>query len=699
MPDSAGQRAVQDATGSQSDVQELEKRFREYREARAVIEPEWFLNSAFYIGQQWLYWNRAGYLDLPAIPKNRKTPVDNRILPIVTARAARKVKNRPNFVATPFTGSEEDVEAAQVTEKVMQYDWVYLELQQKLFQAILFAEIVSAGFWKIYWDGTKGQSKDFLFQEDGTPLTHQETGMPIEQSHAEEILGGELPPELTAKSVAQGDVCVEVVSPFNFFPDPLATSMQECGSAFEEKLRSPEYVKERYGKDLEADTPVPVGPVESRLFGSLLATGNTGTYKAVKVYEYWEKPNPKFRNGRRVVWAKDQILEEDTSPLDPMPYVMFSGVKVPNRFWPTAITSQLRGPQAGLNLINQQVEENAKRLGNPALLASRQANVEYFGVAGERVSYDSTVTDAVPKYLVPPSMPQYVLQQREKYEQSLIEISGLHEVSNATVPAGVTAASAINLLQEADDTRIGPEIQDMEFALSQAGTKIVRLRANFNTDERILRIAGEDENWDILAFKNTMMGEEPTVECQAGSAMPRSQAAKQAAILEVLQTMFQYGAAPSPQALRKVFRDYEAGALDSLFVEIGNTEKQIQSENNALGRGEAVPINAYDEDNEHIAGHEEFQRTGKYRSLVAKDPEVGKLAEQHVAAHRERMIQATNAQIEAQQKAAAAEHGTAAAQSEQEHQQALDQQEHKAALNVAEAHAQPEPEAAPEAKP
>jgi hypothetical protein len=42
----------------------------------------------------------------------------------------------------------------------------------------------------------------------------------------------------------------------------------------------------------------------------------------------------------------------------------------------------------------------------------------------------------------------------------MTEISGIHDVSKAMVPTGVTAASAINLLQEADDTRLGPEIAE-----------------------------------------------------------------------------------------------------------------------------------------------------------------------------------------------------------------------------------------------
>src|SRR4029077_3872525 len=106
--------------------------------------------------------------------------------------------------------------------------------------------------------------------------------------------------------------------------------------------------------------------------------------------------------------------------------------------------------------------ENAQRIGNPALLASRQANINYQGTPGERIDFDDTVPNAIPSYLQPPQMPAYVDKQQDRIEQSIQEISGQHEVSNAQVPAGVKAASAINLLLEQDDTRLGPAIYDME---------------------------------------------------------------------------------------------------------------------------------------------------------------------------------------------------------------------------------------------
>ncbi len=673
--DSAGQRATDKAIGGDYALADLLELWRKAKEAREPFTPDWYLNSAFYVGQQWLYWNH-GRLDKPNLARWRETIVDNRIQPIILSRAARKVKNRPMFSATPFTGKEEDVDAARITEKVMEFDWVYLDLQQKLFQANLFAEIVCAGFWKIYWDSTVGEKQSVLVDQNGQPVILE--GRLVK---AEDIGQEGLPPGTSIKEIAQGDVCVDVVSPFHFYPDPLATSMSEMEWCIEEKLRSPDYVKQRYGVELAPDTDVAAGPMEARMFPSLMFGGGGGTYKGVRVYEFWAKPSPTYPQGKRCVWAQDSVLAEEDAPFDTMPYVMFSGIKVPNRFWPTSIASQLRGPQVNLNKIKSQMQENANRIGNPAILKSRQANVSYSGVPGEEVLYDSTVPDAVPQYLQPPEIPQYVKEQEQRIVDAMTEISGQRDVSNATVPTGVTAASAINLLQEADDTRIGPEIQDMEFALGQAGTKVARLRAKYNTDERLIRIAGEDGNWDIFAFRGAMMGEEPTVECQAGSAMPHSKAAKQAAMLEVLQTMFQYGLVPQQRDLRLFFKDYEVGALDKLFSGLTATEQQVQRENRLMSQGQAVDINAFDVDQDHIDGHEEHQRTSVYGQYP---PQIKQLYELHVQAHRERASAAVHAQLESQ-----AKEQQQAAMGQQQLQ--LAQETHGAVLDIAKEQAKPQP--------
>lgn len=619
------------------DIGELQNLHRQAKGVRDRFIPDWYMNLAFYLGQQWLYWNR-GRLDMPRLKDWRQTPVDNRILPVVDGRTARKVKNRPAFICTPFTADEADIDASRIGEKVLDADWDGLDLQNKLFQAIKFAEICGAGFWKIYWNSSKGKRADFLFDSASGQPVLQNGGQPVRADTLAQVPDG-----LEARTIATGDICVDVLSPFEIFPDPLATSLGECEWIIEEKVRSVEYVRSRFGVELPPDAGAPIGPVETRLFSSLTwSSGDAEEYKGVRVMEFWSRPSTEYPQGKRCVWAADRILLEEDNPFDPMPYIMFEGIKSPNRFWPTSLVTQLRGPQTYLNKTLAQIQENAMRIGNPSLMKSRHANVKYTGLPGEEILYDSTVADAVPSYLQPPEMPVYVREQLSRIEDSIAEISGVHDVSKATVPSGVTAASAINLLQEADDTRIGPEIQQMERAIADAGTKVLKLRARYNSDERLIRIAGEDGNWDIFSFRGQMLGQDPNVDVQAGSAMPRSKAAKQAAMNEVLAMAFQYGIEFDPRDLRRFFKDYEVGGLERLFDTISSDESQVQRENRLMSQGQAVNINDFDNHEIHIAGHNEFRKSARFQQL---SPPVQNIFNVHVAAHQEHQVQTTNQQM------------------------------------------------------
>lgn len=610
--------------------QELEKLLQQSKGSRFRLLADWYLNCAFFEGNQWLWWNR-GRLDPVQLADWRVKYVDNRIIGIVNTELAKMTKQKPAWQVIPVTGEDSDLEASETGEKVLDYLWRYLHMRNKLMDALRWSRVTGAGFWKIAWDSEAGQKVQIVADPEGQPVMHGETGAPMRPHEFE----GQLPEGLQQKSIATGDVMVEVVSPFEFYPDPVARELEDCEWCIQRSIKSSEYVKEHYNVDIEPDTDVAPGPSESRMFATF-QEGGSG-YKGVTVSEYWSRPNTKDPDGVRVVWAKNKELLREANPYKKLPYVMFKGIPVAGRFWPTSTTSQLRSPQMALNKAESQVTENAQRIGNPSLLASKQANIQYSGVPGERIDYDDTTQNAKPEYLQAPPLPNYVTQQQERAEQSMQDISGQHEVSNAQVPAGVKAASAINLLQEADDTRLGPAIYDMEEALGVAGSMLLKLIAEYWTDERVIMIAGEDHAWNTMLFRGAALKENTHVEVQSGSSFPRSKAAKQAAMESALGFYLQNsgGQAPDPLLMKKFFRDFEAGALEKLFGDVDADTAQANRENTQMAQGAEIPINPFDNHQVHIDAHTEFQKGPTYQNFP---PPLKGLIEQHVSEHREQAL-------------------------------------------------------------
>jgi hypothetical protein len=643
----------------------LNSLFQEAKSARRQFEPDWMLNRAFFAGYQWVSY-QAGRIGRPAgLDPHRQYVTDNRMKGIIMARVARKSRNRPMFSATPQGGDDDAINSARLGERILENDWEGLALHPKLHTALMWADLCADGFIKVYWDSFAGQKAQVLMGPGGEPLIGPHGGLARpEDTEALAQMNPGILEHVTVSEVAQGDVRNEVKSPFEIYPSPLATCMEDCEYLFDETVRSLDYVRERYQQDINGKDFNPVadadvaGAITEGFFpnGSNLFHSNGASTGGVKVREYYCRPNHRYPKGCRSTWINQTIVAMDDAPDDPMPYVKFASIEVPGRFWSAPVATDLRHPQVDFNVMRTQVKENARRLGNPALLESRQAAVEYHGRVGEKIQYDSTVIDAKPEYLLPPNIPVYIENELERIVRSMEEIAGLHEVSRAQVPNGVTAASAINLLQESDETRLGPEIQQMEFALGEWGTKILKLRARYNTDERLVKIAGKDGRWDVFAFKGEMLGEDPHVEVQAGSQMPRGKAAKQAAMTEILSLIFQYQYPIDERNLRRFLKDYEIGGLDRLFEGMTEDAKQVNREIRQLINGEQVPINSFDNDEFHIADTTEFMKTDQYAALP---PQIQANFEAHVGQHRERLAQIAEA-------AAAAEAQAQAVQQEQE---------------------------------
>ena len=56
------------------DLLKLQEKYRQFRGIRSRFEPSWYLNGAFFEGNQWLRWTRQGRLDRPRLADWRRTP-------------------------------------------------------------------------------------------------------------------------------------------------------------------------------------------------------------------------------------------------------------------------------------------------------------------------------------------------------------------------------------------------------------------------------------------------------------------------------------------------------------------------------------------------------------------------------------------------------------------------------------------------
>lgn len=156
-----------------------------------------------------------------------------------------------------------------------------------------------------------------------------------------------------------------------------------------------------------------------------------------------------------------------------------------------------------------------------------------------------------------------------------------------------------------------------------------------------------DSNYDFVSFKGEMLHGNTAVEVQAGSAFPQSKAAKQAAIQQYLTMFLQNGQQIPDRTMRRLVRDYQAGALEAFVEDVSHDTSQVNREHRLMYQGQPIPINSFDNDDFHVAEHQDQMKSNRFFRL---DPRAQAIWYAHVQLHQQRIDAKMQQQIEQQQR-------------------------------------------------
>ena len=276
-----------------------------------------------------------------------------------------------------------------------------------------------------------------------------------------------------------GDVEPYFINPFNIFMEPVAYSLKESFYVHVKWLRSPDYVFNKYKKEVE--------PNGADVFNT--------EKKGIEVIESWYLPCKEYPNGRHIIWidVEDGILLDEDPPYHNVnfPIIEFEYDKIS-----TGDTSSMAEEMWG----NQEVY--MKTLGfiidnlrytNNGKFQTAWAN------APEKISTDPNFilkVDSNENLLVPLANPQISPAWFSLLQTAVAtfpDISGVREVNMGTTSGGVTAASAIVALQEATKTR-RDDIKEKVIApcMSDFGKISVALMQQFYDSDKITKVLGKE---------------------------------------------------------------------------------------------------------------------------------------------------------------------------------------------------------------
>lgn len=572
----------------------LDGKYKSCRQDRVQFERQWLLNLAFYFGRQNVQWVGSGTgvlngydrLIEPPVPPWRVRLIINKIRVIVRTELSKLCKENPRAFVVPASTEDKDLAAARAGEAIYEYLHRTLELKKIIRRAEFWSVICGNGFIKDWFD-----------------------------------------PSQMDENQQQGKIFVEPISPFHFYvPDVEEEELEKQPFVIHELGKDPDWVKERYGKEVQADSGA--APVDMRFLQSLGISKKKSNYVSVK--EIWIKPNAKFPQGLVCSWAGEQILAKfEGWPFShgQFPFTKLDAIPT-GRFYSDSIVTDLIPLQKEYNRTRSQIVEAKNRMSKPQLIAPR-GSIDPNKVTSEPgliISY--TPGFAEPKPLPLQNLPSYVIQEVERIQTDMNDLSSQHEVTKGQTPPGVSAATAISYLQEADDSKLKYAVDSLEEGIEKIGRHLLGHVRDFWVAERTIQVIGTNGAWEAHEFSNSNIAGNTDLRIEAGSAQPTSRSGKQAFIME----LGKMGWIPPARALKYL----EMSETGRLYEEMQLDTRHAQRENLKILAGEEVLVNDYDNHEAHIMEHNNFCKTQEFEN--APD-EVKAIMLQHRTVHRMQLAQ------------------------------------------------------------
>ena len=517
----------------------LVKKVDDLRAQREMMERQWKINLAFYKGKQYVFYNRKSRRieSLPTDdgdkPRYRVRLVSNQIAPNTQSLLARLVKSKPQFYGTPGQGSFEAQKATEVAENLLDYWWDQFHLTEKREEAMIWSIICGNGFWKVTWDDKAGKGMEVMLDPEGQPIVD-----PLVKHFFKQFLeqSGENA-ERFEQRVYQGEIKVDVMSPFDVLLDDSAQVFEDCKYAFCVHPMDPKEIEERYGARLKSNA---INRYPDETLPGPFASFEAKTKENVReVFYGYFLPGPKYPQGRFVVFTKSpDIILYDAPwpyPFEELPLVKFPGIRVPGQLWDQSIVEQAIPLQKELNRTLSQMIEYKNLTLKPQMLAPvgslRQRITDEPGAIFEY----NPVAGQVPQSIPIPGLPGYVFDHLQDLGARLRDIFGLNEIIQGDVPPNVEAGVAIDLLQEAAVDRLAPQIMLMEKSLERAGNQMLQLAQQYYTEPRMIILNGSGSKPKVQRFEGADMISGVQVKVEAGSGLPRTRAGRQARVMQLLQ--------------------------------------------------------------------------------------------------------------------------------------------------------------------
>lgn len=672
---------IGEARNEQELVQAVEAARTRRLELRRGWETIWWNNIALIAGDHYATWNPTlsefEDRDTTWDPNDRKPRlVINHALTVGRTELAKITKSRPIMEVVANSDSDMDIAATKVGKAAIDgAEWTF-KLQKKRKAAYWW--MISTGIGAIFvgYDYMDDKAGSYRYLID--PMTNEPTFNEDRKAELKEMADkGEIP-ELKFEEYPLGEVEYKVYSPFQLLPDEISLEFDEIKDLITTEAVDVDVTRGLYGDVAKNLTPesVQLGVMERRMMQRLhmAAPQDAVSENAHQVHTYWLLPgmyrgNKFLENGVFLRWCQRQTILDISKngrncafPFADgrMPFAFYQHIPSTTSIWPDCVMTHIRGPNLEIDKTVSQLVENKDYMANPMwrIAAQHKIRGKIKNVAGAIVRYTHVPNVPPPEPIQGLQMPAQVENLLVGLREQILDISGQSEVARGRVPTGVRSGVAVAYLQEEDDTKIAPTVENIEEATAYMGSLSLCRFQQYYSSERMLRHYKPDGSFDVVKFKGADLRNNTDVVSQAGSAMPKSKAAQQQYTLELvslgilqdpeqIQERLELGKGEpnaNDKARRQADRENQI-MLHGLPRAMFNLSHVVE-QNDLQKVGAAVPVRAWHNHAIHIDRHTSLMMDPEFDDLQISHPEIVRLFDEHLAMHQQEQAKQQQAQMQ-----------------------------------------------------
>lgn len=582
---------------------------------RRSVEKQWELNLNYLSGKQYCEIAASGEVeeeDKYYFWQDRNCY--NHIAPIIDSRIVRLTRIRPVMSVRAASGDENDLKTAKLTTAVLNATYNRLKIDELLYKATVWSETCGTAFYKVIWNNAGGKAAGAT--TDG-------------------------------KTVYEGDACVEVISPFEIFPDSLcAEDLSEVESLIHAKAVRVADIYRAYG--------VKIAGEDVDVFSLGGVSGDKSVlHDAALLIERYERPTEEFPCGRLIVVAGGKILHVGELPFingaegrRDFPFIRQISINQAGAFFGSSMIERIIPVQRAYNAVKNRKQEFLNRL-SMGVITVEDGSVDTDDLAEEGLSPGKIIVyrqgTNPPSVMGTGNVPNDLTYEEDRLLNEFVLISGVSEFSRSTdISGNVMSGVALQLLIEQEDARLTAAGENIRAAVKLMAQQIIRLFKQFSSCERLMKTAGESGKVELFYFKSSDLSSDD-VTFDTENELSYTPAQKKSAIYDLLKTgiLSDETGKMSERTKAKVLEILGFGSIDNA-LDLEKLHVNKAAAENLGGFKKPVEADEYDDHALHIAEHTRFLLSSESEE-VRKDPTTKANALAHLQAHKKALTTATAA--------------------------------------------------------